>query len=61
MKGAALANYVEFVDFLKDENGKIIGGMCLDKMDPKGKPFPVHAKVVVNCAGVHADVIRLKD
>ena len=58
MKGAALANYVEFQDFLKDENGKIIGAMCLDKMDPKGKPFPVSAKVVVNCAGVHADTVR---
>lgn len=35
MKGAALANYVEFQDFIKDEQGKIIGAMCLDKMDPK--------------------------
>ena len=43
---------------MKDENGKIIGAMCVDKMDTKGKPFPVHAKVVVNCAGVHADLIR---
>lgn len=61
MKGATLANYVEFTDFLKDENGKIIGAMCVDKMEPKSKPFPVHAKVVVNCAGVYADTIRQKD
>jgi glycerol-3-phosphate dehydrogenase len=61
MKGATLANYVEFTDFLKDEQGKIIGAVCVDRMDPKSKPFSVHAKVVVNCAGVHADVIRQKD
>ncbi len=31
MKGATLANYVELKSFLKDDNGKIIGGMCVDK------------------------------
>ena len=58
MKGATLANYVEFTEFLKDDQGKIIGAMCVDKLDPKAKPFPVNAKVVVNCAGVFADTIR---
>ena len=61
MKGATLANYVELKSLIKDENGKIIGGMCIDKMDPEGKEFPVKAKVVVNCAGVHADEIRKMD
>lgn len=56
--GATLANYVEFKSFIKDESGKIVGGMCVDKFDPEGKEFPVKAKVVVNCAGVHADEIR---
>ena len=56
--GATLANYVELKSLIKDESGKIIGGMCVDKMDPTGTEFPVKAKVVVNCAGVHADEIR---
>lgn len=59
--GATLANYVEFKSFIKDEAGKIVGGMCVDKFDPEGKEFPVKAKVVVNCAGVHADEIRQMD
>ena len=58
MKGATLANYVEFKDFIKDENGKIVGVTCFDKLDPSGKEFKVKAKVVVNCAGVHADELR---
>ena len=57
-KGATLANYVELKSLIKDESGKIIGGMCVDKMDPTGTEFLVKAKVVVNCAGVHADEIR---
>ena len=59
--GATLANYVELKSLIKDDSGKIIGGMCVDKMDPKGTEFPVKAKVVVNCAGVHADEIRQMD
>lgn len=59
-KGAALANYVEFVDFLKDATtGQITGAVLFDKL--KKKQFAVKAKVVVNCAGVHADELRLKD
>ena len=61
MKGATLANYVELKSLIKDDSGKIIGGMCVDKMDPEGKEFLVKAKVVVNCAGVHADEIRKMD
>ena len=61
MKGATLANYVELKSFLKDDNGKIIGGMCVDKQDPEGKEFAVKAKVVVNCGGAHADEIRQMD
>lgn len=57
-----MANYVEFKDYIKDEKtGKIIGAMCVDKLDPESKPFAVKAKVVVNCAGVHADELRKKD
>ena len=60
MVGATLVNYCEFKDFTKDENGKITGGVCVDTLDKNAKPFNVKAKVVVNCAGVHADVIRQK-
>ena len=31
MKGSTLANYVEFKDYLKDDQGKIIGAICVDK------------------------------
>ena len=61
MNGATLANYVELKRLLKDENGKIIGGVCVDRMDPEQKEFEVKAKVVVNCAGAHADEIRQMD
>lgn len=58
MKGATLANYVEFLEFTKDEAGRITGGICRDKLLPNSKPFTVKAKVVVNCTGVHADSLR---
>ena len=34
MKGATLANYVEFVDFIKDSEGKITGATCINTLDP---------------------------
>jgi glycerol-3-phosphate dehydrogenase len=58
-KGATLANYVEFRDFLKDETGKIIGGVLYDKLGKK--EFKVKSKVVVNCTGIHSDELRVKD
>jgi glycerol-3-phosphate dehydrogenase len=58
MQGATLANYIECQSFTKDANGKITGALVCDTLDPKAKPFEVKAKVVVNCAGVHADVLR---
>jgi glycerol-3-phosphate dehydrogenase len=61
MKGSTIANYVEFKRFLKNEAGQIVGAICIDKLDPNAKEFNVKAKVVVNCAGVHADVIRQLD
>ena len=48
-------------EFTKDESGKITGAVCRDTLDPKAKPFTVKAKVVVNCAGVHADNLRQMD
>jgi len=59
MKGASLANYVEFKDFLKNENGKICGAVLFDRLAQK--EFKVKSKIVVNCAGIQADELRLKD
>lgn len=59
MKGSNLANYTEFVDFMKNENGKITGAKLKDGIT--GKEFSVSAKCVVNCAGVHSDTLRLMD
>ena len=58
MKGSILANYTEFVDFIKVDS-KIVGAKVKDNLS--GKTMDVYAKCVVNCAGVHADEIRLKD
>jgi len=35
MKGATLANYVEFKEFVKNENGKIVGAVLYDKLKKK--------------------------
>lgn len=59
MAGATLANYVEFQDFIKDSEGKITGAVLYDKL--KKTKINVKSKVVINCAGIHADEIRLKD
>lgn len=60
MKGANLANYVEFKEYIKNaETGKIEGAVLFDKIHKK--EYKVKSKVVVNCAGVHADELRTKD
>ena len=35
MKGANLANYVEFASFVKDAQGKITGAVLIDKISKK--------------------------
>lgn len=59
MKGATLANYVEFKDFVKDQDGKICGAKLFDSLNKKD--FDVKCKAVINCAGVSSDLIRQKD
>jgi len=59
MKGATLANYVEFRDYVKDADGKIVGAKLFDRLGKK--EFEIKAKVVVNCTGLHADELRLRD
>jgi glycerol-3-phosphate dehydrogenase len=59
LKGATLANYVEFQDFLKDDKGKIVGAKLRDTI--ANQEFNVKCKVVVNCTGLHADTLRKLD
>ncbi len=59
-KGAALGNYIEFVDFVKDGKGKCVGAKLRDNLN-EGKEFTIRAKCIVNCAGAAADDIRMKD
>ena len=59
MQGATLANYTEMKSFTKDEHGTITGAVCFDTLNQK--QFTVKAKCVVNCAGVHADILRTMD
>lgn len=59
MKGSNIANYTEFVDYIKNADGKIEGAILYDSL--RKKQFKVFCKVIVNCTGIHADEMRLKD
>lgn len=59
MKGATVANYVEFVDFIKSKEGKCIGAKLRDRLN--NTEFDVKAKAIVNCAGIFSDHIRTLD
>ena len=56
---ANVLNRAEFVDFMKDNEGKIVGVTFKDLLSQK--VYHVKAKYVVNCTGAYADKIRLKD
>jgi glycerol-3-phosphate dehydrogenase len=59
--GAAVANYVEAVEVVKDASGRVAGLKCVDNNQAdKAEPFTVRATVVVNCCGPFADGIRTK-
>jgi glycerol-3-phosphate dehydrogenase len=56
-KGAAIANYVEMIDTIKDETtGKVIGVHALDRMT--GKVFGIRANKVVFAGGPFTDSLR---
>lgn len=48
-----IMNYIEFVDYLYDENGKITGAKCLDKINNYN--FDIKTKVACNCTGIFSD------
>ena len=49
MKGSNIMNYVEVVDFIKDNQGGLIGAKLKCKLTQDS--FNVRAKYVVNCTG----------
>ena len=55
MKGVALANYTKFKQFVF-QDGKIVGAKVHDLISDE--EIEIKCRVAVNCAGVHADVIR---
>ena len=59
MQGATLANYTEFKDFIKNDQGKITGLVVQDSIAKK--EIKINSKVVINCTGANADELRLKD
>lgn len=52
-------NRAEFVDFIKNPEGKIEGVVFRDLLT--NKTYKTYGKYVINCTGVWADKIRLKD
>ncbi|MGB2758136.1 MAG: glycerol-3-phosphate dehydrogenase/oxidase [Acidimicrobiia bacterium] len=52
--GAAVANYCAVTELLTDDAGAVIGA----RVDSGGRMIDIHAKVVVNAAGVWSDQIR---
>jgi glycerol-3-phosphate dehydrogenase len=54
--GAAISNYTEAVDILKDANGKAIG--CKVRDVTTGKVFDIKAKNIIFCGGPFTDDLR---
>lgn len=49
MKGAIILNYVELVNFIKDNNGKLVGAILKDTLT--NTAFTVKTSNIVNCTG----------
>lgn len=54
--GADISNYVEMIDTIKDEQGKVVGIKALDRM--KNKEFDVYSKKVIFAGGPFTDSLR---
>ncbi|KIY96540.1 glycerol-3-phosphate dehydrogenase [Monoraphidium neglectum] len=55
--GAAVANHAEASSLIKDASGRVVGARIADRQGG-GRPFEVHARVVVNATGPYADALR---
>jgi glycerol-3-phosphate dehydrogenase len=58
-KGSTIANYVEFRDYIYDENNKIAGIKAFDKIN--NKDLNILSQVVINCTGIYADDLFSKN
>lgn len=56
--GAAAANHVEAVDFLK-ESGRVVGALVRDRLG--GDSWPIRARATVNATGPFGDCLRRLD
>ena len=54
--GAHIANYIEMVDTIRNDEGKVVGVKALDRMTLK--EFDIHAKHVVFAGGPFTDSMR---
>ena len=54
--GAAIANYVKFVSFRKDAEGKVCGANVADELTHES--FEMNARVVINATGVWMNDVR---
>lgn len=54
--GTLIANYVKAVDFIYDDQEKIVGIKAEDTLT--GEVFEIHASVVVNATGPWSDMVR---
>jgi glycerol-3-phosphate dehydrogenase len=57
--GAAIANYLEVEEFLRQANGRLAGARVRDTLT--GQPFEVRARRILAAAGPWADAIRRLD
>ncbi|EIT83815.1 glycerol-3-phosphate dehydrogenase [Fictibacillus macauensis ZFHKF-1] len=55
-RGGKAVNYIKVVDFIYDNNGKILGVKAVDTIS--GKEHEIHAKKIVNAAGPWVDELR---
>ncbi|GKY92138.1 hypothetical protein MPSEU_000185200 [Mayamaea pseudoterrestris] len=55
-RGAAIANYVEAIDFIRNENGIVIGAKVMDRTT--GKTWNVYANKIVLAGGPFTDGLR---
>ena len=58
-KGAHIANYVEMLESIFNEEGKVIGCKVLDRI--RGETFEIYAKNIIFAGGPFTDALREKE
>jgi glycerol-3-phosphate dehydrogenase len=54
-KGGKAFNYVKVIEFIKDNNGRIVGVKALDKLS--SKEIIIKAKCIFNATGIYSDTL----